>query len=263
MFQTIRQPRRLQINPQIQSAFFTILNEDIRNLIYEYLFGCATLNVDSGWQERYCHASLLGICQRAYIEGIRVFYSTNVFKLSQDDGLDIWMDYTRVQRWDLIRNVDLRITLAADMWQWGKTWEILYSMPNLRIAKLRCETKMQFTKHPRRTCKVEDPFEGEGFFLPWALNPMLWPRRSNEVTFEILFNIERKKTLEILLEELRACEMRGIRIGWVSWTGSEEIRRTVEANGPLNLNVPEEFKLFKWITNARETAEPVIEWEEV
>ncbi|KAI8718540.1 hypothetical protein NCS52_00633100 [Fusarium sp. LHS14.1] len=136
MFHTIRQSRWLQTNSQAQSAFFTILNEDIRNLIYEYLFGCATLNIDSGWQERYCDASLLGTCQRANKEGMHVFYSTNVFKLSQEDGLDIWMDYTRVWRWDLIRKIDLRIFLTADMWQWGKTWEIVYSMPNLRFAKL-------------------------------------------------------------------------------------------------------------------------------
>ncbi|RSL47566.1 hypothetical protein CEP54_013335 [Fusarium duplospermum] len=104
---------------QTQSAFFTILNEDIRNQIYEYLFGCT--------------------CQRAYMEGTRVLYSTNVFNFGEEISLDIWGNSIKVQRWDLIRKVDLRIRLAVDLWLWERAWQVLQVMPCLRSAKLRCE----------------------------------------------------------------------------------------------------------------------------
>ncbi|KAI8668949.1 hypothetical protein NCS57_00708100 [Fusarium keratoplasticum] len=237
---TIRQSRRPQINLQIQSGFFTILNEDIRNLICQYLFGCT--------------------CQRAYKEGIHVLYSTNVFKFSQDAGLDRWMDSIKVLRWDLIRKVDLRIPLAVDLWQWEQTWEKLRAMPYLRSAKLRCESKIKlvYQLSGRLTCEIKDPFKGGRFFLPWALNPMLWPRMSDEITFEILFNVEKRKTLGILLKELRAREMRGIKIGWVTWAEFEEISRIVEAARPLDLAGPEELKRLDFFSLHNWTSQETI-----
>ncbi|WAO89294.1 Hypothetical protein NCS54_00668000 [Fusarium falciforme] len=239
---TIRQSKKPQMNLQAQSAFFTLLNEDIRNLIYQYLFGC-----------------------RAYKEGIGTLYSTNVFKFSQDAGLDRWMDSIKVLRWDLIRKVDLRIPLAVDLWRWEQTWEKLRAMPYLRSAKLRCENKMKlvYQLSGRLTCEIKDPFKREEFFLPWALNPMLWPRMSDEITFEILFNVEKRKTLGILLKELRAREMRGIRIGWVTWAEFEEISRIVDAARPLDLAGPEELKRLDLLKATVAAAEPIIEWEVV
>jgi hypothetical protein len=92
---------------------------------------------------------------------------------------------------------------------------------------------------------------------------MLWPRMSDEVTFEILFNVERKKTLGILLKELRAREMRGIRIGWVTWAEFEEMRRIFEAARPLDLAGPEELKRLDSLKAEVVAVEPVIEWEVV
>lgn len=262
---TIRQSKKPQTNPQIQSAFFAILNVDIRNLICQYLFGCAIVNIDYGCRRHHSHISLLRTCQRAYKEGMHVLYSTNLFKFSQDAGLERCMDTIKVLRWDLIRKVDLRIPLATDMWQWEQTWEKLRAMPYLRSAKLRCDNKMGLVFQPsgRLACEIRDPFEKGRFFLLWALNPMLRPRMSDEVTFEILFNVENRKSLEALLKELRAREMQGIRIGWVTWTEFDEIRQIFEAARPLELARTEELKRLDLLKAEMAAAEPVIEWEVV
>ncbi|RSL42867.1 hypothetical protein CEP53_011969 [Fusarium sp. AF-6] len=241
---------------QTQSGFFIILNEDIRNQICEYLFGRTTVNIEFWPQEHHYYISLLGTCQRAYMEGMRILYSTNVFKFSRDVGLDMWVGNIKALRWDLVRKVDLRIPFAVDLWQWEKTWEILCAMPHLRSAKLHCEDKIhQFVDLPSGGVllrEIKDPFKKAGFFLPWAVNPMLRPRMSDEVAFEITFNIERRKTLEVLIKALRDREIRGIRIGWVTkWTG---------VVGPTLFTVYKEEEIGD--PDLSEQEDP-IEWEDV
>ncbi|RMJ01677.1 hypothetical protein CDV36_015630 [Fusarium kuroshium] len=212
---------------QTQSAFFTILNEDIRNQICEYLFGRTT---------------------RAYMEGMRIAYSTNVFNFGEGLGEDIWGNRIKTLRWDLIRKVDLRTHLAVDLFMWEQTWELLQTMPCLRSVKLRCEEEIDQVfdcESGRIVHGIKDPFKRAPFFLPWALRPMLWLTTHDEATFEILFNIERRKTLEVLLKALRDREIRGIRIGWVTKSDEKvEIKRPAEQIGGPRFYTPED--LIEW-----------------
>ncbi|RTE71933.1 hypothetical protein BHE90_013661 [Fusarium euwallaceae] len=240
---------------QTQSAFFTILNEDIRNQICEYLFGCTTVNIDPYSQKHHYDISLLCTCQRAYMEGMRIAYSTNVFNFGEGLGEDIWGNRIKTLRWDLIRKVDLRTHLAVDLFMWEQTWELLQAMSCLRSVKLRCEEEIDQVfdcDSGRIVHGIKDPFKRAPFFLPWALRPMLWLTTHDEATFEILFNIERRKTLEVLLKALREREIRGIRIGWVTKSDEKvEIKRPA-VSGAGQIGGPRFY-----------TPVDLIEWENV
>ncbi|KAJ4311472.1 hypothetical protein N0V84_010424 [Fusarium piperis] len=218
-----------QLNPQTQSKFFTILTEDIRYRVFLYLFGRVTVEIDfvyTGFCDHFIcllrgdhnHASLLRTCQRAYMEGICVLYSTNVFK-SKGVNLDRLRNKIHGSQWDLIRKVDLCISTAADLYQWEAAWDTLCSMPGLQSARLRCDTEMKLSYDPSGTPLrvMKDPLERGTFYVRWALNPILRASMNAKASFEILFNVERRLGVGILIKELRAREVRGIRIGWVSF----------------------------------------------
>ncbi|KAM0419030.1 hypothetical protein ACHAPT_012081 [Fusarium lateritium] len=248
------------MNPQMQSAFFTVLNKDIRYEIYKYLFGCQSVNIESRsplnpdpfpcpwsrtqnglldcctWKDyvvtvapvtpalktkrraHHKHTSMLGTCQRVYMEGIRVLYSTNTIRFFDDHGLGRWKAGIQALRWELVRSVDLRVRLAPDLWQWDQAWETMRSMPGLRLARLRCERHVSVytdTWGPWFHAGWEDVFGDEGVFLPWALDPVLRPRMSDEARFEILVHDEMRERLRVLVKEMRARGVRGIVFGWV------------------------------------------------
>ncbi|KAM5345618.1 hypothetical protein ACJ41O_011479 [Fusarium nematophilum] len=252
-----------EFNVQDESLLFTLLNQDVRYLIFTYLFGAKTVHIKyvaatpkgrrrigplRPWRNCICaeldwpahshaeedthrrrpmNASLLRTCRRAYDEGIKILYSTNVLAFKDARSLLYWSFKIQPPRWAMIRRVDVCLTEFSGSWVWADVWQHLSEMPNLQRGRLRViqdlwrywEVFIWLGPRPgERSCWRTDMHSGpltssaEEVVAMWA-KPMVQLKLPEEASVEILFDDAMTK-LRGLGPKLRSEGVEGVRIGW-------------------------------------------------